>query len=109
MAAPLDVLQITQVAAVPVPGSPTGTLIYRFGGATSFINVGEGAGAAPIVQESFDPGAPSVAGDLAVAPDDLGLPAGQPPRLQPRVASRVSASPASDVSQVLVGGLDTRP
>jgi hypothetical protein len=98
-----DVLQVTQVGAVPVPGNPTGTLIYRFGGATSFINVGAGAGAAPIVQDSFDPGAPaSVAGDLAVVPPDLGLPAADLPAFSAGSPQRLAASPVSDVSQVLV-------
>jgi hypothetical protein len=97
-----DVLEITHVGAVPVPGSPTGTLIYRFGGATSFINVGEGAGAAPIVQSSFDPGAPSVAADLALAPADLGLPAADVPAFSPGSLPSVSVTPASDVTQVLV-------
>jgi hypothetical protein len=97
-----DVLQVTQVGAVPVPGSPTGTLIYRFGGATSFIDVGAGAGAAPIVQDSFAPGSPSVAGELAVAPDDLPLAAADVPAFSPGSLPRVAASPASDISQVLV-------
>jgi hypothetical protein len=97
-----DALRITQVGAVPVPGNPTGTLIYQFGGATSFIDVGAGAGAAPIVQDSFAPGSPSVAGELAVAPDDLPLAAADVPAFSPGSLPRVVASPASDISRVLV-------
>jgi hypothetical protein len=95
-----DVVEITHVGAVPVPGSPTGTFIYRFGGATSSITVGEGAFVAPIVQGAFDSGDQQDA--LATAPSDLGLPAADVPGLSNASLPRLAVTPASDVAQVIV-------
>jgi hypothetical protein len=64
-------LEVTQVGAVPVPGSPTGTLVYDFASASTSIVSGKGGGAdAGAVAEP-----PAVEGDTVTAPATGDVPA----------------------------------
>jgi hypothetical protein len=86
-------LEVTQVGAVPVPGSPTGTMVYDFASASTSIVSGVGGGADLAAVES-----PS-------ADDDVAGPTGE---VSAALAAGVSGPPAATAVTAPAGVRTTR-
>ena len=104
-----DALEITSVNRLPVPGGPTGTAIYRFGGATSYIGVGAAAvDAAPGLLPSGGPTAEDVNGS-ASAPSPLAASSGSPNGDAASPQGGSSRASTEAVRRALAPAADVRP
>ena len=88
-------LEVTQVGAVPVPGSPTGTMVYDFASASTSIVSGTGGAADAGVAEP-----PAVEGNSVAAPTN---------DVSAALAAGVSGPPAASSAPNAVRTRRTRP